>query len=237
MMKKQIVTILILVVTLTQSAVAADFFTSADQFFSKYVENGAVNYAEIKSNASDLKNLLNQIASYDLESVDANTQKAFMINTYNILAIQGIIAKYPSKGPMSINNFFDNKIYTVAGKKMSLNSLEKGRLYPFANDPRLHFVLVCAAQSCPKLASFAFTADKLEQQLESQTKSVLNDPEFIRKNKGKLQISEIFNWYGRDFTKTGKTVLEYINGYLKEKVPAKTKTSFYTYSWNLNDSE
>ena len=236
-MRKQIIIILTILIASIQAVSAANFFTSADQFFSKYVKNGEVNYSEIKSNASDLKNLLSQIASYDLKSADANTQKAFMINAYNILAIKGIIHKYPVKGPMNVNNFFDNKAYTVAGEKMSLNSLEKGKLYPFANDPRLHFVLVCAAQSCPKLASFAYTSDKLEQQIESQTKLVLNDPEFIRKVKNKLQISEIFNWYQGDFTKTGKSVLEYINGYLNEKVPAHTKTSYYTYSWNLNDSK
>ena len=235
-MRKKIITLLI-VVAFASSVSASDFFTSANQFFSKYVGNGEVNYSAIKSNASDLKNLLNQIASYDLKSVDANTKKAFMINAYNILAIQGIIDKYPVKGPMNVPNFFDSKVYTVAGEKMSLNGLEKGKLYPFAKDPRLHFVLVCAAESCPKLASFSFVPDKLEQQMQSQTELVLNDPEFTRRNKHKFQISEIFNWYQGDFTKTGKSIPEYINAYLKEKIPANAKISYYAYSWTLNDSK
>lgn len=236
-MKKNITITLVVLITFIQSVTAADFFTSANQFFSKYVKSGQVNYSDIKSNGSDLNNLISQIASYDLKSADFATQKAFMINAYNVLAIKGIVEKYPVKGPMSVNQFFDKKAYTVAGEKMSLNSLEKGKLYPLAKDPRLHFVLVCAAVSCPKLASFAYTPDKLEQQLESQTKLALNDSQFIRKNKGKLQISEIFNWYAGDFTKTSKSVLEYINGYLNEKVAANTKTSFYTYDWSLNDSK
>lgn len=236
-MKKKIIITLVVLVAFIQSVSAADFFSLADQFFSKYVKDGQVNYSGIKSNGTDLNNLISQIASYDLKSADVTTQKAFMINAYNILAIKGIIDKYPVKGPMSVNQFFDNKAYTVAGEKMSLNGLEKGKLYPLAQDPRLHFALVCAAVSCPKLASFAYMPDKLEKQLESQTKLALNDPQFIRNNKGKLQISEIFNWYAGDFTKTGKSVLEYINGYLNEKVPANTKTSFYTYDWSLNDSK
>jgi len=236
-MKKNLTITLVVLITFIQSIAAADFFSSADQFFSKYVKNGEVNYSGIKSNGADLKSLVEQIASFNLKSADLNTQKAFMINAYNILAIKGIVDKYPVKGPMNINKFFDNKAYTVAGEKMSLNSLEKGKLYPLAKDPRLHFVLVCAAVSCPNLASFAYMPNKLEKQLESQTKAALNNPQFIRKNKGKLQISEIFNWYQSDFTKSGKTVLEYINGYLNEKVPANTKTSFYTYDWSLNDSK
>lgn len=236
-MKKNITITLVVLIAFIQSVNAADFFSSANQFFSKYVKNGQVNYAGIKSNGSDLDNLLSQIASYDLKSADVKTKKAFMINAYNILAIKGIVKEYPVKGPMNVNKFFDNKVYTVAGEKMSLNGLEKGKLYPLAKDPRLHFVLVCAAVSCPKLASFAFMPNKLEQQLESQTKSALNDPQFIRKAKNKLQVSEIFNWYQADFKKTGKSILEYINGYLNAKVPANTKVSYYTYNWNLNDSK
>lgn len=236
-MKKNLTITLVVLITFIQSVAAADFFSSADQFFSKYVKNGKVNYSGIKSNGSDLKDLIDQIATFNLKAADANTKKAFMINAYNILAIKGIVDKYPVKGPMNINKFFDNKAYTVSGEKMSLNTLEKVKLYPMTKDPRLHFVLVCAAVSCPNLASFAFMPNKLESQLESQTKAALNDPQFIRKNKNKLQISEIFSWYGSDFTKSGKTVLEYINGYLNEKVPANTKTSFYTYNWSLNDSK
>lgn len=236
-MKKKLTIALVVLFAFFQSAHAADFFSNANQFFAKYVKEGQVNYSGIKSNASDLNSLISEIASFDLKSANANTQKAFMINAYNILAIKGIIDKYPVKGPMNVNKFFDNKAYTVAGEKMSLNGLEKGKLYPLAKDPRLHFVLVCAAVSCPKLASFAFTPNKLEQQLESQTKKALNDSGFIRKNKNKLQISEIFNWYKADFTKSGKSVLEYINGYLNEKVASNTKVSYYTYNWDLNDNK
>ena len=236
-MKKKLTITLVVLVAFIQSVSAADFFTSANQFFSKYVKNGQVNYAGIKSNGTDLDNLIGQIASYNLKAADVKTKKAFMINAYNILAIKGIVDEYPVKGPMNVSKFFDKKAYTVAGEKMSLNGLEKGKLYPLAKDPRLHFVLVCAAVSCPKLASFAYTPAKLEQQLESQTKLALNDREFIKRSKGKLQISEIFNWYQGDFTKTGKSVLEYINGYLNEKVAANTKVSYYTYNWNLNDSK
>ena len=208
---------------------ASDFFTSADQFFSKYVDNGKVAYADIKANeGKELTVLLDKIASFDLTGVNENTAKAFMINAYNILAIKGIIDKYPVKSPMKISN-------VVAGKKMSLNQLEKEKLYPSANDPRLHFVLVCAAQSCPKLASFAYVPDKLDQQIETVTRNTINDPEFIRIKDNKLEVSEIFNWYKKDFTKNSQSILEYINQYLKNKVDEKTKVGFYTYNWSLND--
>lgn len=214
----------------------ADFFTLADQFFSKYVKGGKVAYADIKANQDkDLSVLLNEIASFDLKRADDNTAKAFMINAYNILAIKGIIDKYPVKSPMNINNFFDKKGYTVAGIKMSLNQLEKEKLYPNAQDPRLHFVLVCAAQSCPKLANFAYVPGKLDEQIEAVTRQTLNDPEFIRVRGKKLEVSEIFNWYKKDFTEESKSILNYINQYLDARVDDKTKIVFYTYDWSLND--
>lgn len=215
---------------------AADFFTMADQFFSKYVKDGRVAYARIKANQEkELEILINEIASFDLDGADENTARAFMINTYNILAIKGIVDKYPVKSPMSISNFFDKKAYMVAGTKMSLNQLEKGKLYPRAKDPRLHFVLVCAAQSCPKLASFAYVPEKLDQQIDAVTRQTLNDPEFIKVKGNKLEVSEIFNWYKGDFTKASKSIRSYINQYLETKVDDKTKVGFYTYNWSLND--
>lgn len=216
---------------------AADFFTLADQFFGKHVREGKVAYSAIKANPADLDQLLEGIASFDLKGADANTKKAFMINAYNVLAIKGIIDKYPVKSPMKVSNFFDKRSYTVAGQKMSLNQLEKEKLYPFAKDPRLHFVLVCAAVSCPKLANFAYKPEMLEKQIESVTKETLNDADFIRVKGSKVEVSEIFNWYSSDFKKTGKSTLEYINHYRSHKLSSSSKVNFYTYNWALNDQK
>lgn len=227
---------LVILIACGLKAEAADFFTLADQFFSKYVEDGKVAYARIKANQEkELAILIKEIASFDLDGADESTAIAFMINTYNILAIKGIVDKYPVKSPMNIGNFFDKKGYMVAGTKMSLNQLEKEKLYPRAKDPRLHFVLVCAAQSCPKLAGFAYVPQKLDQQIDAVTRQTLNDPEFIRVKGNKLMVSEIFNWYKGDFTKASKSILSYINQYLETKVDDKTKVGFYTYNWSLND--
>ncbi|TRX52671.1 DUF547 domain-containing protein [Fulvivirga sp. M361] len=214
---------------------ASDFFTLADQFFSKHVHEGKVAYSTIKSDQAELNALLESIAAFDLKGANSVTQKAFMINAYNVLAIKGIINKYPVKSPMKVSNFFDNKIFIVAGKKMSLNQLEKEKLYPMTKDPRLHFVLVCAAVSCPKLASFAYKPETLEHQLEEVTKKTLNDPDFIRMKGSKVELSEIFNWYSGDFKTKGKSTLDYINQYRTEKFPSSSKVSFYTYNWTLND--
>ena len=151
------------------NAVADDFFKKADVFFGKYVLDGNVAYASIKGDPSGLDELVKQIGSFNLTEADDQTKKAFMINAYNILAIKGIVDNYPVKSPFDIKNFFDAKKFNVAGKQVSLNILEKQMLYPMAKDARLHFVLVCAAVSCPKLADFAYTPNELEGQIEKKT--------------------------------------------------------------------
>ncbi|MEM6524507.1 MAG: DUF547 domain-containing protein [Bacteroidota bacterium] len=211
----------------------ADFFADADTFFRTHVKEGMVAYEEIKKDQSLLNSLVEKIAAFNLKQANVAAQKAFMINAYNILAIKGIVDEYPVKSPFDVKDFFDAGRYTVAGEKMSLNTLEKEKLYPMAKDPRLHFVLVCAAVSCPKLADWAYNPDNLESQIESKTKEVLNDPDFVRVKGNKVQVSEIFNWYSSDFKTKASSTVEYINIFRDTPLPSK-KTSYYTYDWSLN---
>ena len=50
---------------------------------------------------------------------------------------------------------FDSKKFQLAGEKLTLNQIEKQKLKPEI-DPRVHFVLVCAALSCPVLEAYQF---------------------------------------------------------------------------------
>ena len=117
-----------------------------------------------------------------------------------------------------------------------MNDLENGKIRPEYKDARIHFVLVCAAKGCPKIASFAYFPGKLDQQLDAQTKKAMDDTYFIRVNKGdkKVEVSKIFEWYKEDFTNSGKTILEYVNAYRSEKIPADYAVSQYEYDWQLN---
>jgi len=213
------------------------FFESTNRFFSKYVKNGLVDYSSIQSNSTDLKTLVEQIAEFDNLNNNDEGKSAFLINAYNILTIKGILEKYPVSSPMKINGFFDAKIYIVGGKKMSLNTLEKKELFGHFPDPRLHFVLVCAAKSCPKLANFAYKPELLDQQLTDQTSIAINDPEFIQYNGGKVLFSEIFSWYASDFKKASGSALKFVNEYKNPPFDSGSKTGFYTYDWSLNDTK
>ncbi len=212
------------------------FFNEADKLFKSHVSNGLVDYSAIKSNPTKLNTLVKYIGSASLADASKQEKKAFYINAYNVLVIKQIIKNYPVKSPMDVAGFFDKNKHKVAGENLALNDLENKKLRAVYKDSRLHFVLVCAALSCPSIASYAYKPATLEQQLNARTRIALNSASFIRvkSTDKKVLISEIFKWYKADFTNETGTLTAYLNKYRKRKVPAGYKVGYYTYNWTLN---
>ncbi len=172
-----------------------------------------------------------------LEGASDAERKAFYINAYNIITIHQIVDHYPVASPMDVKGFFDEEKHTVAGELLTLNELEKKKLLVPYQDPRIHFVLVCAAVSCPPLASFAYQADQLDEQLDEKTRQALNSGSFVRVSQGqkKVELSKIFEWYQGDFTRSHSSPVDYVNQYRDEKIPGDYQVSYYEYNWKLND--
>lgn len=213
------------------SAFSQNLVSETDAFLKANVKDGLVNYATIKRSPAALNALITKLS--EAKTFEDDEEKAFLINAYNILVIKGIVDHYPVEGPMAIDGFFDTKKFKFRGGYITLNELEKNTISKKFPDPRLHFVLVCAAMGCPKLASFAYTGEKLEKQLEEQTRKVINDPTFIKTNGPELTVSQIFDWYAADFGGKDK-VVPFIQKYHLTKVKFSPKYSFYEYDWKLN---
>ncbi|MDQ3290694.1 MAG: DUF547 domain-containing protein [Bacteroidota bacterium] len=209
----------------------------ADAFLKKYVTEGKVAYAAIKNDEKSIQSLTNKISTINLQGVPDNSKKAFYINAYNLLVIQAVVKLYPLKSVMDKPGFFDKTLHVVAGEKLTLNDLEKKKLLQPYQDARLHFALACAAVSCPPLASYAYTPDGLNAQLDSRTKQAINNPAFIKVNTPNRQvlISKIFDWYKTDFTKDNQTVLSFLNNYRTDKIPSNYQVGYYEYDWRLNN--
>ncbi|WKN33581.1 DUF547 domain-containing protein [Porifericola rhodea] len=228
--------------TFIYSTVAAQnlnaFTQETHSFFQTYVKNGLVDYQAVKNNMEEIASLYQNIGNMKLEGVQDNEKKAFYINAYNLIVIHQIAKNYPVKSPMDIDGFFDKQKHKTAHEMLTLNALEKQKLLQPYQDARIHFVLVCAAQSCPPLASFAFSADQLEQQMKQMTEKALNNDEFIRvkASEDKVAVSKIFEWYQQDFLRSAESTLAYINQYRKEKIPEGYSLGYYEYDWTLNDN-
>ena len=211
----------------------SEFFKAADAFFKANVSNGKVAYSKIHKNTDALNKLVTLAETVSVSKNDAKTYQAFWINAYNISVIKGIIDNYPLKSPLDKKGFFDATKYKIAGESITLNSIENKKLRAQFGDARFHFVLVCGAIGCPPLINKAYLPNTLEAQLQKQTEIALNNANFIKVKKNKVELSEIFKWYKEDFVKQG-TEIDYINTFRTEKISPKSKLSYYAYNWNLN---
>lgn len=238
--KQTIIVLLLISFTCVSSQNLTSFFEKSDAFFEQYVSNGKVDYNQIKTAPSQLQELLELAKDVNVKKENSNQYRAYWINIYNLVVINSIVAEYPVKSPLDIPGFFDKKLHNVSGKNTTLNDIENKMLRAeFNNDPRFHFVLVCAGLGCPPIINKVYHPDTLERQLNEQTILALNNDDFIKVNskKKKVQLSQIFEWYTSDFTAQNKSLIEFVNTYKKDQIPNTFKTSYYKYDWMLNATE
>lgn len=210
------------------------FFQKSESFFKSVIESGKVNYSFIKNDTQDLEELTILISQISPEKLSSNERKAFLINAYNLLVIKEVVNNYPLTSTQKVNGFFEKIKHQVGGNQWTLNEIENDQIRKEYHDPRVHFVLNCAALSCPPVTNFAYFPSSLDGQLEAQTILAINDSNFIYVKNEKNYISKIFQWYKSDFTEKG-TVIDFINEYRKEKLDPESRIIHYPYDWSLND--
>jgi hypothetical protein len=238
-MKRHIVQTLffLLIVTGSSAQELKTFFNETDSFLKANVNDGRVKYIAIKKNPEALKSILDSVKDISVSELDTMNYLAFWINVYNLIVIEGIVKNYPLKSPLDVDGFFDKTKHHVGGKMLTLNDIENTVLRKkFPTEARFHFVLVCAGLGCPPIINSSYKPKNLERQLQEQTVLALNNPNFIKVDKNKAEISQLFEWYKGDFEQNGD-VIDFINTYRKEKLLKKTKVSYYPYDWSLNEAK
>lgn len=213
-----------------------EFNKQLDAFLKKYVQEGKVDYKRLKNNFQEVDKLYQSLANVNIDNLSKDETKALYINAYNIIVIRQITEYFPLKSAIDKNGFFDKVKHNVGGEMLTLDQIEKGKVIIPFQDPRVHFAFSCAATSCPELANFAYTADKLDAQLNERTSNSINNPDFIKvkPNENLVQISKIFKWYDRDFKMKADDALSYINQYRINKIPESYTVDYYEYDWSLN---
>jgi len=135
-------------------------------------------------------------------------QMAFLINAYNAFAIRKILTRYPDIGSIwdfgrVLGNPFRDRFFMLLGQRTSLDGVEHGTLRKpgVYDEPRVHFAVNCASVGCPMLREEAYVADRLDAQLEDQTRRFLGDRMRNRYANGHIELSMIFHWYREDWTR------------------------------------
>ena len=230
----------------------------------RYVQNGnasRVDYAGFAKDRPALKVVLDAYSGVPRAEFDKWTkpqQQAFLANAYNAFTIEKILTRYPNiKSIRDFGTVFGNpwkdKFFNLFGQPSYLDQIEHEILRKDGayDDPRVHVAVVCASIGCPMLRNEAFTPDKVEAQMEDGMRRFLSDRTRNRYNpqSKKLEISRIFDWYGKDFEKGHKgfasvkgTMARYAD--VLAEAPADREAvrsqsadvAFLDYDWALNDA-
>jgi hypothetical protein len=194
-----------------------------DELLRTYVVDGRVDYPGI---AADPR-LAHYLKANVRALADRKEQLALWINAYNALAIQGILDGRSPSTLFGRIDYFKLAKYRVGGQEIDFYNLEHKLLLRPLGEPRIRFAMVCASRSCPKLRSEAYTADRLEQQLDENARVFINDPtrNLFDKKRKVAYLSMIFEWFEEDFTAHSSSVLRYIADYVIDPALAQRSRS------------
>ena len=236
-----------------------------DRLLKAHVSEGWVDYPGIIAEADAFygyTRMLGTVTEADLRRWSREQKLAYWVNAYNAFTIQAIIERYPIRERSIVGLFFpQNSILQISGiwsrlrfdaggRPLTLNDIEHDILRKEFDEPRIHFAIVCASRSCPKLRPEAFRHDVLDNQLHEQAVEFINDPfRGVRWEAAsrRLFISKIFKWFKKDFAGTsdsayGNPLLDTIMFYIEDTPireaiakEEKIRITYLPYDWHLNE--
>lgn len=212
-------------------------------------DHGGVDYKGLATQQDVLQTYIKNIAKAPFDKMGRDQKLAYLINAYNAFTLELILQNNTDGKLESIKDIpaakrWDDVRWQVAGKTVSLNQIEHELIRPNFKEPRIHFALVCAAVGCPPLRSAAYTASKLEQQLDAQARYVHTHPKWFVLNTQDhtVKLTQLYNWYGGDFEQVSGTVLKFASQYnntLKQWLDNNQPPAvqWLDYDWSLNSQE
>lgn len=174
---------------------------------------------------------------------------AYWLNLYNAAAVELALEAYRNDADsvLRLNNTFTRPVATIAGRTLSMNDIEHGKLRRFG-DPRIHFAIACGSLSCPTLRPEPFRARDLDEQLEDQSRHFFatGGVEYLPEQR-MLKLSRILRWYGGDFTRPHRmpawipprsdrlvdSVRRWLPRDIREELPEAVRVGYLDYDWTL----
>src|SRR4029078_1452372 len=167
------------------------------------VRDGLVYYRALRSERGRLDRYVASLnvtpATY--QGWSKPQQMAFWVNAYNAFVLEMVINHYPLKGTVkSIPGAFDRTTWRAAGRTVTLDQIEK-TILPEFKDPRLYFALRRGAVGGGRLRSEAYTADRIERQLDDIQTEFVNNRHMYRLDRltNARTVTPIFSWREADF--------------------------------------
>jgi hypothetical protein len=221
-----------------------------------------LRYAQLQQQRAVLGRYLRNLsegAPLEFDAWSGQQQLVFLINAYNAFTVERVLSRYPDLSSFKdlgqvLQNPWKEKFFGLLGQERSLDELEHGLIRaPGAfDDPRIHFALVCASVGCPMLRNEAYTADRLDAQLDDAMRRFLSDRARNRFDPATrtLAVSKLFDWYRKDFElghhgfgTLASVFARYADALADDPVAqAQIRSGRYSiaylpYDWSLNDAK
>lgn len=215
-----------------------------------------VNYGGFKTDRQVLKGYLDGLSAVTRSEYDGwskSEKLAFLLNTYNAYTVELILTEYPKLKSIKdlgslISSPWKKRFFILLGQPRSLDDVEHGMIRAAGafDEPRIHMAANCASIGCPALRDEAYVAARLDAQLEDAVVRFLSDKSRNRINpgNGRLEVSKIFDWYGKDFAARSGSVEKWLANYAdlladdanaRQRIrEAKVRLDFLDYDWALN---
>jgi len=260
-MKRLICCLLLLVAGFAQAQTFDHGYATWGALLGKHVQwlpdnkQSRVDYAGFAKDRSELKQVLDAMSAVPTSEFDQWSQPqrmAFLINAYNAFTVELILTRYPDLKSIKdlgslLSSPWKKEFFTLLGQPRHLDWIEHEQLRPKYGDPRVHAAVNCASIGCPALRPEAFTAARLDAQLEDGMQRFLGDPTRNRVANGKLEVSSIFKWFREDFEKGLKGFAKLEDVFARyatqltdksgEQAALKARSlpvTFLDYDWSLN---
>ena len=184
------------------------------------------------------------------------------MTAYNAYVIRSVLENWPLssvtdvRAPLEIIKglgFFYRQRFSFGGESLSLYEVENDRIRKRYRDPRIHFVLNCASDSCPVLPRRISPNSDLDQQLDEATVAFISDPRNVTvyHEEKRLVVSRIFKWYREDFVAellarglpASGGLLLYLQTVAPEPLAQELaqatdyELEFHDYDWSLNEAQ
>lgn len=196
-------------------------------------DEGNVNYNGFKRNWSTLRNYIKDLGeNMPKDNWTKEDKLSYWMNAYNAMTIDLILRNSPLESIKDIKNPWKQRFWKLGKKYYNLNEIEH-KILRKMGDPRIHFGINCASFSCPPLLNEAFTADKVDKQLDNLAKRFVNDKKRNTITANSIEISKIFNWFAKDFETNG-SVIDFLNKYSDVSISTNAKKKYKDYDWSLN---
>jgi hypothetical protein len=239
-----------------------------DEILDLYVRDGLVYYHALKVERAKFDRYvtaLGEVSADTLKSWPPDRQLAYWINAYNAFVLRTVIDGYPIRGKApeypsnsirQIPGAFERRQFRAGGRMLTLDAIEKDVIGEF-NDARALLALGRGAVGGPRLKSEAYTAARLDAQLDKMVTELADNRElvFVDSANDRVSVNPIFSWREPLFTRSlaerapavyatrspiERSVMALIDALLvpneAEFVRKNTfRMVFHDFDWKLND--